>query len=137
MKTQPIPIEMALLNTVAYTHNRLHAFSLELKRLYPEENIRFEVDMYHADRKQSPGSPLGASWEINRDEQDTFFRFEITYEAVWWISAEWNRVREETLETYFEEEVPNTAHIIETAGYWVERFQQHCVKQLSKERGAF
>lgn len=123
--------EIELFNSISKTHNQLYFFEKELKNHFPNLSFRFDLSMYSANRKEWPGSPIGITWEINIDELNEVFFFEITQQDKWCISSELSKVGPETIETYFDLECDEVADLIRELPNLLYQFQMHCKRHLT------
>ncbi|GAB5526979.1 MAG: hypothetical protein Roseis2KO_48510 [Roseivirga sp.] len=122
--------EIELFNSIGKVHNQLYSFEKELKNHFPDLSFRFDLSMYSVDRKEWPESPIGITWEINIDQLDEVFFFEITHEAKWYISSELSKVRLETIETFFTLEFDEISDLFRELPDLLDRFQSCCKAYL-------
>lgn len=124
-------LEIELLNAISKTHNRLYSFNKELTELFPNISFHFDLSMYSANRKEWSGAPIGITWEINMDELNKVFFFELFQETEWHISSKLAKPEPETIETLFDFEFDELADLLKKLPDLAGLFQIHCKESLS------
>lgn len=138
--------EIELLNSIGKTHNQLYSFEKELKGLFPNVSFRFDLSMYSVNRNEWPESPIGITWEINMDDLNEIFFFELTQETKWHISSGLAKPDLETIETFFDLEFDEISVLLRELPDLLDRFRicckghlvnpvSACLKQTSTNKG--
>ncbi len=124
-------LEIELLNAISATHNQLYFFEKEMKQFFPNVSFRFDLSMYSVNRKEWPEAPIGITWEINMDELNQIFFFELTQGTKWHVSSELAKPGPETIETFFDLEFDEISLLLRELPALVDGFKRCCKEHLS------
>lgn len=123
--------EIELLNSICKAHKQLYSFEKELKEFFPNVSFRLDLSMHSVNRNDWPESPIGIIWEINMDDLNEIFFFELTQETKWHISSELAKPGLETIETFFNFEFDEISALLRELPDLIDSFQICCKKHLS------